>query len=91
MAANTTLNINGISYSFNANGVYQNGGSAPSGSSSSSAPGFDLTSGSGAQAASYIHLMDVKTGKVTYGVGISSNITRASFRGIFSAVNRLFY
>lgn len=50
-----------------------------------------LTSGSGAQAASYIHLMDVKSKKVTYGVGISSNITRASFRGIFSAVNRLFY
>ena len=50
-----------------------------------------LTSGSGAQAASYIHLMDQKTGKVTYGVGISSNITRASIRGIFSAVNRLFY
>ena len=49
-----------------------------------------LTSGSGAQAASYIHLMDKKTGKVTYGVGISSNITRASLRGIFSAVNRLF-
>lgn len=50
-----------------------------------------LTSGSRAQAASYIHLMDVKTGKVTYGVGISSNITRASVRGIFSAVNRLYY
>ncbi|WP_312441339.1 2-isopropylmalate synthase [Lacrimispora sp.] len=50
-----------------------------------------LTSGSGAQAASYIHLLDVKTGKATYGVGISSNITRASIRGIFSAVNRLFY
>ena len=49
-----------------------------------------LTSGSGAQAASYIHLMDQKTGKVTNGVGISSNITRASLRGIFSAVNRLF-
>ena len=49
-----------------------------------------LTSGSGAQAASYIHLMDQKTGKVTYGVGISSNITRASLRGIFSTVNRLF-
>ena len=49
-----------------------------------------LTSGSGAQAASYIHLMAQKTGKVTYGVGISSNITRASLRGIFSAVNRLF-
>ena len=50
-----------------------------------------LTTGSEAQAASYIHLMDQKTGKATYGVGISSNITRASFRGIFSAVNRLFY
>ena len=49
-----------------------------------------LTSGSGAQAASYIHLMDQKPGKVTYGVDISSNITRASLRGIFSAVNRLF-
>lgn len=50
-----------------------------------------LRSGSGAQAASYIHLMNVETGKSTYGVGISSNITRASIRGIFSAVNRLFY
>ena len=49
-----------------------------------------LTSGSGAQAASYIHMMDQKSGHVTYGVGISSNITRASLRGIFSAVNRLF-
>ncbi len=50
-----------------------------------------LTSGSNAQAASYIHLVDLDSGNVTYGVGISSNITRASFRGIFSAVNRLFY
>ena len=50
-----------------------------------------LTAGSGAQAASYIHLMDQATGRVTYGVGVSSNITRASIRGIFSAVNRLFY
>lgn len=50
-----------------------------------------LSSGSGAKAASYIHLLDVKTGRTTYGVGISSNITRASIRGIFSAVNRLFY
>ena len=49
-----------------------------------------LASGSGAQAASYIHMMDQNTGRVTYGVGISSNITRASLRGIFSAVNRLF-
>ncbi len=50
-----------------------------------------LSAGSGAQAASYIHVLDVATGKTTYGVGISSNITRASIRGIFSAVNRLFY
>lgn len=50
-----------------------------------------LTSGSGAKAASYIHLLDVRTGKTTYGVGISSNITRASIRGIFSALNRLLY
>jgi len=50
-----------------------------------------LASGSGAEAASYIHLVDQVTGKATYGVGISSNITRASLRGIFSAVNRLFY
>ncbi len=50
-----------------------------------------LSSGSGAQAASYIHVLDIKSGRATYGVGISSNITRASVRGIFSAVNRLFY
>ena len=50
-----------------------------------------LPAGSGAQAASYIHLMDQVSGRVTYGVGISSNITRASIRGIFSAVNRLFF
>lgn len=49
-----------------------------------------LTSGSGAQAASYIHVMDQDRKRVTYGVGISSNITRASLRGIFSAVNRLY-
>ncbi|MFQ7312538.1 MAG: alpha-isopropylmalate synthase regulatory domain-containing protein, partial [Sellimonas sp.] len=30
-----------------------------------------------------------KTGKETYGVGVSSNITRAGFRAMFSAVNRL--
>lgn len=50
-----------------------------------------LASGSGAKAASYIHLLDIKTGNVTYGVGISSNITKSSIKGIFSAVNRLFY
>jgi 2-isopropylmalate synthase len=50
-----------------------------------------LRSGSNAQAASYIHMLDVKSGKTTYGVGVSRNITKASIRGIFSAVNRLFY
>lgn len=48
-----------------------------------------LQSGSNSQAAAYIHLLDVETGGVTYGVGVSSNITRASVRAIFSAVNRL--
>ncbi len=48
-----------------------------------------LQGGSNAQAAAYIHLLDVDDGRVTYGVGISSNITRASMRAIFSAVNRL--
>lgn len=47
-----------------------------------------LQQGSNAQAAAYIHLMDEKQGRVTYGVGISSNITRASIRALFSAVNR---
>ena len=50
-----------------------------------------LRAGSNAQAVSYIHLMNVETGVATYGVGISSHISRASIRGIFSAVNRLFY
>lgn len=50
-----------------------------------------LRSGSNAQAASYIHLMDRVSGRATYGVGVSSNITRASLRGMFSAINRLFY
>lgn len=48
-----------------------------------------LKSGSDSQAASYIHLMDADTGKATFGVGVSSNITRASVRAIFSAMNRL--
>ena len=48
-----------------------------------------LQSGSNSQAAAYIHLLDVENGRVTYGVGVSSNITRASVRAIFSAVNRL--
>ncbi len=48
-----------------------------------------LQSGSNSQAAAYIHLLDSDTGKATYGVGVSSNITRASVRAVFSAFNRL--
>ena len=49
-----------------------------------------LSSGSHASAAAYVHLMDNVTGRATYGVGVSANITRASHRAIFSALNRLF-
>ncbi|MCL2254791.1 MAG: 2-isopropylmalate synthase [Lachnospiraceae bacterium] len=48
-----------------------------------------LQSGSNSQAAAYIYLMNADIGAVTYGVGVSSNITRASVRAVFSAVNRL--
>ena len=48
-----------------------------------------LQSGSNSQAAAYIHLLSADDGRVTYGVGVSSNITRASVRAIFSAVNSL--
>lgn len=50
-----------------------------------------LGSGSGAKAVSYVHLMDRKTGKTIYGVGLSSNITRSGIRAIFSALNRMYY
>ncbi len=45
--------------------------------------------GANAQAAAYIHLLDTETGRTVFGVGVSSNITRASIRAIFSALNRL--
>lgn len=47
-----------------------------------------LSEGSHAKAAAYIHVMNRKTGKVTYGVGVSSNITRACIRALFSGLNR---
>ena len=49
-----------------------------------------LDQGSNAQAAAYIHMLDKDTQKVTYGVGVSSNITRASIRAIFSSINRIY-
>jgi 2-isopropylmalate synthase len=48
-----------------------------------------LAGGANAQAAAYIQMLDAATGRTTFGVGTSSNITRASIRAIFSALNRL--
>lgn len=48
-----------------------------------------LSEGSEAKAAAYIQMEDAHTGKITFGVGVSSNITRASICGMFSALNRL--
>ncbi|MBP5463099.1 MAG: hypothetical protein J6Y20_13395, partial [Lachnospiraceae bacterium] len=36
-----------------------------------------------------VQMQDNVTGRTTFGVGISSNITRASIRAMFCAVNRL--
>ncbi len=48
-----------------------------------------LSTGSHAKAAAYIEMEDARNGNTTFGVGLSSNITRASIRGMFSALNRL--
>ena len=48
-----------------------------------------LSEGSHAKAAAYICMRDEETGNVTHGVGVSSNITRAGMRAVFSALNRL--
>lgn len=48
-----------------------------------------LSEGSHAKAVAYIEMKDNKTGRITYGVGLSSNITRATIRAVFSALNRL--
>lgn len=48
-----------------------------------------LSSGSHANAAAYVQLMDDTTKRTVFGVGESSNITRASIRAIFSAINRI--
>ena len=48
-----------------------------------------LSEGSEAKAAAYIQMEEAKSGRITFGVGVSSNITRASIRGMFSALNRL--
>ncbi len=45
--------------------------------------------GSHAKAAAYIEMEDTRNGNIVFGVGVSSNITRAGIRGIFSAMNRM--
>ena len=48
-----------------------------------------LSEGSHAKAAAYIQMRDNRSGRVEFGVGVSSNITRASIKAMFSALNRL--
>lgn len=48
-----------------------------------------LSEGSHAKAVAYIEMKDNQTSRITYGVGLSSNITRATIRAVFSALNRL--
>lgn len=48
-----------------------------------------LSEGSHAKAAAYIQMLDKQSGRTTFGVGVSSNITRASIRALFSALDRL--
>lgn len=49
-----------------------------------------LEKGSGAKAAAYVNMKRKDTGKETFGVGIDSNITTASIKAVFSAINRLY-
>src|SRR5690606_11413038 len=46
-----------------------------------------ISSGTNAQAAAYIELR-VAGGRPLYGVGIDENLTTATFRALFSALNR---
>lgn len=48
-----------------------------------------LTTGSHSKAAAYIQMENPRTGNICYGVGVSSNITRAGIRAVFSAVNKM--
>lgn len=48
-----------------------------------------MGSGTHARAAAYIQMRNNKTGRVRYGCGDSHNITKASMRAFFSALNRV--
>ena len=49
-----------------------------------------LSTGSEAEAAAYVYMSRNDTNKKTFGVGVDSNITRASIKSIISALNRLY-
>lgn len=49
-----------------------------------------LSTGSEAQAAAYVYMERNDTTKKTFGVGVDSNITRASIKSMISAINRLY-
>lgn len=49
-----------------------------------------LGKNSKAQAAAYVKMKRNDTGKTTYGVGVDNNITLASVKAVFSAINRLY-
>ncbi|MEO2507162.1 2-isopropylmalate synthase [Clostridium paraputrificum] len=46
--------------------------------------------GSEAKAAAYVNMKRVDNGEETFGVGVDSNITTASMKAVFSAINRLY-
>ena len=49
-----------------------------------------LSKGSEAEAAAYVYMKRDDIGKKTFGVGVDSNITRASIKSIISAINRFY-
>ena len=49
-----------------------------------------LGKGSEAKAAAYVNMKRLDNNKETFGVGVDSNITMASIKAVFSAVNRLY-
>ncbi|MDO5518616.1 MAG: 2-isopropylmalate synthase [Clostridium sp.] len=49
-----------------------------------------MSTGSEAKAASYVYMERQDNKKKTFGVGVDSNITRASIKSMMSAINRLY-
>ena len=49
-----------------------------------------LGEGSEAKAAAYVEIKRIDNGNTTFGVGVDSNITVASIKAVFSAINRLY-